>query len=78
MQYQVMLYVSISSNKSNNFRLILPVTNALQTIQRWLIARKMKLDIAKADLESHASWREANIPNGRITEEEVDLPDSWI
>ena len=45
-----------------------------QTLQRWLLARKMNLGAAKADLESHASWREANIPNGRISDEEVSYP----
>ena len=43
----------------------------MQTLQRWLVARKMKQETARADLMTHAAWRAAHVPNGRISEEEV-------
>ncbi|GAX82370.1 hypothetical protein CEUSTIGMA_g9799.t1 [Chlamydomonas eustigma] len=42
-----------------------------QTLRRWLVARKMNIQVAKADLEKHADWRSVHVPNGRICEEEV-------
>ena len=37
------------------------------------MARKMKMETAKADLSAHADWRAANVPEGRISEAEVHM-----
>lgn len=38
------------------------------TLLRWLRARKGDTKIAARDLQAHAQWRAAYVPNGRISE----------
>ncbi len=43
----------------------------MQTLLRWLVARKWKYEHAKADLAAHTDWRASHVPQGRIGDSEV-------
>jgi hypothetical protein len=42
------------------------------TLRRWLVARNWVVATALRDLEKHAEWRVAMVPNGRLSEADVE------
>eukprot|EP00775_Hariotina_reticulata_P011183 gene11183-11333_t len=41
------------------------------TLKRWLVARKMQANVAASHIRTHAAWRAAWVPEGRVPESRV-------